>query len=61
MSDNKHDDNDNMVECSVCLKEIPKSEAKIAEAQDYVQHFCGLECYQKWHEHKHQHHEKDLD
>lgn len=36
------------VKCEVCLKEVPKSEAKIAEAQDYVMHFCGLDCYEKW-------------
>ena len=36
------------VACEVCLKEIPKSEAKSAEVNDYVLHFCGLECYAKW-------------
>ncbi|MEW5890131.1 MAG: DUF3330 domain-containing protein [Pseudomonadota bacterium] len=36
------------VSCDVCLKEVPASEAKIAEAADYVAHFCGLECYAKW-------------
>ncbi len=36
------------VACEVCLKEIPISEAKSAEAVDYVQYFCGLECYDKW-------------
>jgi len=36
------------VECEICLKEIPLSEAKNAEAVDYVHHFCGLECYAKW-------------
>lgn len=36
------------VACKVCLKEIPISEAKSAEAVDYVQYFCGLECYAKW-------------
>ncbi len=36
------------VACEVCLKEIPKSEAMVAEATDYVLHFCGLECYAKW-------------
>ncbi len=37
-----------VIECSVCLKEIPSSEAKSAEASDYVAHFCGLDCYDKW-------------
>lgn len=36
------------VACGICLKEIPISEAKSAEAVGYVQHFCGLECYAKW-------------
>lgn len=38
------------VECEVCLKEIPASEAKSEEAADYVHHFCGLACYAKWKE-----------
>ncbi len=38
------------VTCSVCLKEVPLSEAKSAEAKDYVAHFCGLECYKQWQE-----------
>jgi hypothetical protein len=36
------------VSCEVCLKEIPKSEAAMAEAREYVAYFCGLECYRKW-------------
>jgi hypothetical protein len=36
------------VACRVCLKEIPRSEAKIGEASDYVLYFCGLDCYEKW-------------
>lgn len=37
-----------VLNCEVCLKEIPTSEAKSAEAEDYVAHFCGLECYEQW-------------
>jgi len=37
-----------LVQCDVCLKEIPVSEARNAEASDYVAHFCGLNCYEKW-------------
>ena len=40
--------NDAVVACDVCLKEIPKSEAKVEEATDYIAYFCGLECYEKW-------------
>ena len=36
------------VACEVCLKEVPISEATVPEATDYVVHFCGLECYEKW-------------
>jgi hypothetical protein len=36
------------VACEICLKEVPISEAIVPEATDYVVHFCGLECYQKW-------------
>lgn len=38
------------VPCEICLKEIPRSEAKIEEACDYVMYFCGLDCYEKWRE-----------
>ncbi|WP_434034906.1 DUF3330 domain-containing protein [Cupriavidus sp. a3] len=37
-----------LVPCQVCLKEVPKSEAIIPEACDYVAYFCGLECYAQW-------------
>lgn len=36
------------VPCDVCHKEIPLSEANHFEAEDYVAHFCGLECYSVW-------------
>ena len=36
------------VACEICLKEIPKSEAKTGEAGDYVLYFYGLDCYEKW-------------
>ncbi len=38
------------VQCKECLKEIPPSEADQPEAEEYALHFCGLECFQKWHE-----------
>lgn len=37
-----------IIQCDVCLKEIPLSEARSAEALDYVMHFCGLDCYDQW-------------
>ena len=36
------------VACSACQSEIPVSEAISFEATDYVAHFCGLDCYQRW-------------
>jgi hypothetical protein len=40
-----------LVSCDICKKEVPLSEAKNFEAEDYVAHFCGIECYSEW---KHQ-------
>lgn len=37
-----------MIKCEVCLKEIPRSEVKSPEAQDYLIYFCGLDCYDRW-------------
>lgn len=37
-----------LVACEVCLREVPLSEATIAEATDYFTYFCGLECYEQW-------------
>lgn len=36
------------VSCEVCLREVPRSEAIVPEAVDYVAYFCGLECFGKW-------------
>ena len=36
------------VACEICLKEVPLNEAKRFEAEDYVAHFCGLDCYAEW-------------
>lgn len=36
------------VSCEICLKEIPASEATSAEAEDYVLHFCGIDCFKQW-------------
>ncbi|MDO8261915.1 MAG: DUF3330 domain-containing protein [Gallionella sp.] len=39
---------DKKISCPICHKEVPLSEAKSAEAVDYVAYFCGLECYTEW-------------
>jgi hypothetical protein len=36
------------VACSICLHDIPLSEQHIAEAQDYIAFYFGLECYTLW-------------
>ena len=48
MSQNKKDANMTTIPCARCRKEVPLSEAKVAEAVDYVAYFCGLQCYAKW-------------
>ncbi|MDO9467184.1 MAG: DUF3330 domain-containing protein [Thiobacillus sp.] len=37
-----------VVSCAVCLKEIPADAARLNDAQDYVHHFCGLDCLEAW-------------
>jgi hypothetical protein len=34
--------------CEVCLKEIPADAALSEYVQDYVHHFCGLDCLESW-------------
>ena len=36
------------IACEICLKEVPIDEARSSEGADYVVHFCGLECFEKW-------------
>ena len=36
------------IACHVCKKEIPKAAAVHAEGQDYVLHFCNVECMDYW-------------
>jgi hypothetical protein len=40
--------NPELISCERCLKEIPRSVAKSAEADSYTAYFCGLECYSEW-------------
>lgn len=50
MNEEKTQAQNEKVACEVCMKEVPVSEAKSEEATDYVVHFCGLDCYEKWKE-----------
>ena len=34
--------------CTTCHKEVPGSEKSVPEAQDYLVHFCGLDCFNQW-------------
>jgi hypothetical protein len=34
--------------CAVCLKDVPADSVKVSDAQDYVHHFCGLDCLAVW-------------
>ena len=34
--------------CEVCLKDVPADSVKLKDAQDYVHHFCGLDCLGVW-------------
>lgn len=37
-----------VVSCEVCLKEVPADSVNVTDAQDYVHHFCGLDCLEAW-------------
>ena len=37
-----------LIACTVCLAEIPRSVAQSHEGPDYVYYFCGPACYEKW-------------
>lgn len=48
---------DSLLDCEICLREIPVSEAKSEEAVDYVTYYYGLECYAIWKQQEHHKHE----
>jgi hypothetical protein len=48
MSDIKRPVEPEQISCEVCMKEIPRDQAQRAEVEDYVLHFCGIDCYAKW-------------
>ncbi|MES0327269.1 MAG: DUF3330 domain-containing protein [Gammaproteobacteria bacterium] len=48
MNDKDKSTESGTVPCEVCLKEIPRSDAKTSEVDDYVAYFCGIDCYDKW-------------
>jgi hypothetical protein len=38
------------IACHVCKKMIPKAAALHAEGQEYLLHFCNVECFNYWKE-----------
>ena len=42
------DDACSVITCAVCLKEVPADAVRLTDAQDYVHHFCGLDCLEAW-------------
>lgn len=43
---------DKHLTCDCCHNEIPLSAALTPEGLDYVRHFCGTECFEKWRKQK---------
>ncbi len=41
-------DEEKKIPCHVCRRMIPKAAALQAEGQDYVLHFCNIECLDFW-------------
>ncbi len=37
-----------LVACSICHKEIPLSTALTPQGAEYVEYFCGIECYKEF-------------
>ena len=45
---NKKQTDQPLISCEICLKSISKQDSKSVEVDDYVAHFCGLDCYDNW-------------
>lgn len=39
---------DETIACTTCQLEVPETAAHTFEGEDYVQHFCGLDCMVTW-------------
>jgi len=52
MIEKKKKEEEPTLACSICLREIDHEEAETYEVDDYVHHFCGLDCYSKWQKQK---------
>ena len=45
-------DKEEKIACHVCKKMIPRAAALHAEGQDYVLHFCEIDCLEHWKSHQ---------
>ena len=48
MVDEKKKEEEEQLACGICMKDISADNAETFEVDDYVHHFCGLDCYSKW-------------
>ncbi len=46
------------IACHVCKKLIPKAAALHAEGEEYVLHFCHIDCLDYWKKHRREDAEK---
>lgn len=37
-----------LVSCRICRKEIPLSSAFTPQGAEYIEYFCGIECYEEF-------------
>lgn len=44
----EHDHECTVLTCDYCLKDLPAKDTLREEAEGYVAHFCGLECFEAW-------------
>jgi hypothetical protein len=47
-------ENEEKIACHVCKQMIPKATAVHAEGEEYVLHFCNLDCMDYWKKEKEQ-------
>jgi len=43
-----HPQEPELLDCEVCLTQIPADSGVNIESEDYVYHFYGVRCYEKW-------------
>lgn len=52
-------DKNEKISCHVCKKMIPKAAAVNAEGEEYVMHFCDIECLDYWKKEKKEQQKKE--